>query len=140
LEIVENALIQDADNARHIFTDLRRLGVKVSLDDFGIGYSSLGYINQYPIDNLKIDQSFVNHVTESKEVDAIVRAIITLAGELGFKVIAEGIETQAQMDFLQKLGCQYGQGFFFSKAVDPIEIPALLRHSLQTTLALTPTF
>lgn len=137
LEIVENALIQDADNARRIFTDLRRLGVKVSLDDFGIGYSSLGYINQYPIDNLKIDKSFVNHITESKEVDAIVRAIITLANELGFNVIAEGIETQAQMDFLQKLRCQYGQGFLFSKAVDPIEIPALLQKFMRKTFSPT---
>jgi diguanylate cyclase (GGDEF)-like protein len=135
LEIVENALIQDADNARLIFTNLRHLGIKVSLDDFGIGYSSLGYINQYPIDNLKIDKSFVNHLTQSKEVDAIVRAIATLASELGFDVIAEGIETQTQLDFLEKLGCQYGQGFFFSKAVDPSEIPALLQQSLQTTRA-----
>jgi diguanylate cyclase (GGDEF)-like protein len=130
LEIVENALIQDADNARQIFTDMRRFGIKVSLDDFGIGYSSLGYINQYPIDNLKIDRSFVKHITESKEVDAIVRAIITLAKELDFEVIAEGIETQAQLDFLQKLGCQYGQGFFFSKGLDPLEIPALLRQAV----------
>ena len=135
LEIVENALIQDADNARYIFTALRRLGVKVSLDDFGIGYSSLGYINQYPIDNLKIDKSFVNHITESREVNAIVRAIITLASELGFNVIAEGIETQAQMDSLKELGCKYGQGFLFSKALDPFEISALLRKSLQTTSA-----
>ena len=139
LEIVENALIQDADNARHIFTDMRRLGIKVSLDDFGIGYSSLGYINQYPIDNLKIDRSFVNHITKSKEVDAIVRAIATLASELGFMVIAEGIETRAQMDFLEKLGCQYGQGFFFSKPLDPSEIAVLLRQCLQTIPALKST-
>lgn len=138
LEIVENALIQDADNARRIFTDMRRLGIQVSLDDFGIGYSSLGYINQYPIDNLKIDKSFVNHVTKSKEVDAIVRAITTLANELGFKIIAEGIESQAQLDFLGKLGCQYGQGFLFSKALDPFKIPALLQQSSQTTSVLKP--
>jgi diguanylate cyclase (GGDEF)-like protein len=137
LEIVENALIQDADNARHIFTDMRKLGIKVSLDDFGIGYSSLGYINQYPIDNLKIDRSFIHHITESKEVDAIVRAIATLASELGFNVIAEGIETQIQMDFLEKLGCQYGQGFLFSKGLDSSKIPALLQQSLQTNRDLT---
>jgi EAL domain-containing protein (putative c-di-GMP-specific phosphodiesterase class I) len=133
LEIVENALIQDADNARRIFTDMRRLGIRVSLDDFGIGYSSLGYINQYPIDNLKIDRSFVNFIGKSKEMDAIVHAITTLASELGFNVVAEGIETQAQLDFLEKLGCQYGQGYFFSKPVHPSEIPALLQRSLQKT-------
>lgn len=134
LEIVENALIQDADNARHIFTNLRRLGVKVSLDDFGIGYSSLGFIDQYPIDNLKIDKSFVQYIGKSKEMGAIVRAITTLARELGFKVIAEGIETQAQMDFLEKLGCQYGQGYFFSKPVDPLNIPALIQRSMETNI------
>lgn len=139
LEIVENALIQDADNARRIFTDMRQLGIKVSLDDFGIGYSSLAYINQYPIDNLKIDKSFVNHIGKSKEMDAIVRAITTLASELGFKVVAEGIETQEQLDFLEKLGCQYGQGYFFSKPLDPSKIHALLQQSSETTFTFTPT-
>lgn len=133
LEIVENALIQDADNARFIFTEMRKLGIIVSLDDFGMGYSSLGYINQYPIDNLKIDKSFVNFIGNSKEMDAIMRAIVTLANELGFKVIAEGIETQVQLDFLKKLGCQYGQGFFFSKPLASFDIPALLKQTLSVT-------
>lgn len=128
LEIVETALVQDADLTRRAFADLRHLGVEVSLDDFGIGYSSLNYINQYPIDILKIDRSFVNRVPESKELGAIVRAITTLAGELNIKVVAEGIETQAQLDFIKKTACQYAQGFFLAKPLDGESARALLEQ------------
>jgi len=118
VEIVETALIQNADIAKKVFTNLRILGVKVSLDDFGIGYSSLGYINQYPIDFLKIDHAFISQVTNAREVGAIVRAIIALARELDIKVVAEGIETKAQLGFVKDAGCQYGQGFYLSKPLD----------------------
>ncbi len=129
IDIVETALIPDADLAKRAFTDLRLLGVKVSLDDFGIGYSSLGYINEYPIDFLKIDHSFVSRVTKAQKVASVVRAIITLARELGVEVIAEGIESRRQLDFMKEAGCKYGQGFLFSRPLAPQGIQALyLQH------------
>jgi diguanylate cyclase (GGDEF)-like protein len=126
LEIVESAFIQEPDLAGRTLNELRRLGVSVSLDDFGIGYSSLGYINQYPIDIIKIDRSFVNRVTKAGEVDAVVRVITALARELSYKVIAEGIETRAQLNFMKETGCQYGQGFYFAPPLEACEVPAWL--------------
>lgn len=125
IEIVETALIQDADLAKRVFNDLRALGVKVSLDDFGVGYSSLGYLNEYPIDILKIDRSFVSRVTRSREVASIVRAIITLGRELEIDIVAEGIESYEQAEFLKQAGCEYGQGFLFSRAISPADIQTL---------------
>lgn len=122
LEIVETALIQDAELAKSVFTDLRSLGIRVSLDDFGVGYSSLGYISEYPIDILKIDHSFVNRITETHKVASVVGAVSNLARELEIDLIAEGIETREQSNILKQLGCRYGQGFFFSEAIPPQEL------------------
>jgi len=126
LEIVETALLDEVDLARRVFGDMRRLGVKVSLDDFGIGYSSLSYLTQYPIDLLKIDRSFISRTTEAAEVTSIVRAIIALARELKITVVAEGVETQAQLDFVREAGCQYAQGNFLAPALSADEAHALL--------------
>jgi EAL domain-containing protein (putative c-di-GMP-specific phosphodiesterase class I) len=129
LEIVENAFIQDPDLAGRTFNDLRQLGVGVSLDDFGIGYSSFSYINQYPIDVIKVDRSFVGRVTKVNEIDAIVRAITALARDLNYKIIAEGIETKEQLDFMKQIGCHYGQGFLVSEPMDPQAVCAFLRDN-----------
>ncbi len=126
LEIVETIFIQDPALAGHTFRDLRKLGVEVSLDDFGTGYSSLGYINEYPIDIIKIDRSFISRLNESGEVSAIVRAIAQLAHDLNFKIVAEGIETREQYDYIRKMGCQYGQGFLFHKPLEKDKVEALL--------------
>jgi EAL domain-containing protein (putative c-di-GMP-specific phosphodiesterase class I) len=126
LEIVETIFIQDPELAGRTFKDLRKLGVQVSLDDFGTGYSSLGYINQYPIDTIKIDRSFISRLPEVGEVAAIVRAISQLAHDLNFQIVAEGIETQEQLDFIKKVGCQYGQGFLFHKPLDANTVHTLL--------------
>jgi diguanylate cyclase (GGDEF)-like protein len=126
LEIVETIFIQDPALAGHTFRNLRKLGVKVSLDDFGTGYSSLGYINEYPIDTIKIDRSFVSRLNETGEVSAIVRAVAQLAHDLNFQIIAEGIETREQFDFIKAVGCQYGQGYLFHKPLEKDKAEALL--------------
>jgi diguanylate cyclase (GGDEF)-like protein len=126
LEIVETVFIQDPALAGHTFRELRRLGVEVSLDDFGTGYSSLGYLNEYPIDTIKIDRSFVNRLNEAGEVSPIVRAIARLAHDLKFKIVAEGIETREQFDFIKSVGCQYGQGFLFHQPLEKVRVDALL--------------
>ncbi len=131
LEIIETALLDEVDLARRVFGDMRRLGVKVSLDDFGIGYSSLSYLTQYPIDVLKIDRSFISRTTEAAEVASIVRAIIALARELKIAVVAEGVETQAQLDFVREAGCQYAQGNFLAPALSADEAHALLVEHLR---------
>ena len=130
LEIVETALLEEVELARRVFGDLRRLGVKVSLDDFGVGYSSLNYLTQYPIDTLKIDRSFVARATEVMQVAAVVRAIAALAHELNIDVVAEGVETQAQLDFVREAGCQYAQGNFLAPALSVDEAHALLVEHL----------
>src|SRR5207302_2943719 len=97
---------------------LRALGVKLAIDDFGTGYSSLSYLHRFPIDTLKIDRSFVTRMSENNENTEIVRTIVVLAQNLGMDVIAEGVETNEQLVILQKLGCENGQGYFFSKPVN----------------------
>jgi len=133
LEIVETALIRDVELAVHVFSKLRALGVRVGLDDFGIGYSSLGYIKEYPIDVLKIDRSFTSHVTTKPEVRAVVRAVVTLARELNIGVIAEGIETADQLVFMKEVGCEYGQGYLFSEPLSPENVWSLLLKIQETS-------
>jgi EAL domain-containing protein (putative c-di-GMP-specific phosphodiesterase class I) len=99
------------------------LGVKLPIDDFGTGYSSLAYLHRFPISGLKIDRSFVTRVAEN---EVIVRTIVSLAHNLGMEVIAEGVETQGQADRLLELGCEYAQGFFFSRPVEAEAATALL--------------
>jgi EAL domain-containing protein (putative c-di-GMP-specific phosphodiesterase class I) len=97
---------------------LKDLNIQICLDDFGTGYSSFSYLHQFPIDIVKIDRSFVQDLDTAPERLAIVRAIVTLCHTLGMTVTAEGIETTQQRDILRDLGCEYGQGFLFSRAVD----------------------
>jgi len=93
------------------------LGIQLYLDDFGKGYSSLNYLHRFPMDILKIDRSFVSRIDEAEGNLAIVRAIVTLAHQLGMEVVAEGIQTEEQRQKLRSLGCEYGQGFFLSEPV-----------------------
>jgi EAL domain-containing protein (putative c-di-GMP-specific phosphodiesterase class I) len=108
--------MDNAEGAALTFKQLRALGVQLSIDDFGTGYSSLSYLHRFPLNYLKIDRSFVNRMTTDGD-DAIVRTIATLAQNLGMEVIAEGIETEEQYQRLKALGCEYGQGFLFSRPV-----------------------
>jgi diguanylate cyclase (GGDEF)-like protein/PAS domain S-box-containing protein len=113
VEITERMLMDDVDAVRATLTELRAMGVRVAIDDFGTGYSSLGTLNQLPIDRIKIDRSFVRGLPQHSGHAAIARAIVMLAASLGLEVIAEGVETEAQRDFLVGLGCQQQQGLLF---------------------------
>ncbi len=116
LEITESMLM-NAESAIRMLSQLNALGVGISIDDFGTGYSSLSYLHRLPFSNLKIDRSFVNSMSGNKESFEIVRTIITLAQSLNLTIVAEGIETNEQLEMLRDLNCEYGQGHFFSKAL-----------------------
>ena len=118
LEITESVVMENVDTATDMLRQLRGLGVKLAIDDFGTGYSSLSYLHRFPIDTLKIDRSFVTRMSENNENTEIVRTIVVLAQNLGMDVVAEGVETNEQLVLLQKLGCENGQGYFFSKPVN----------------------
>jgi EAL domain-containing protein (putative c-di-GMP-specific phosphodiesterase class I) len=115
LEITESVVMENIENATEMLKHLRGLGVRLSIDDFGTGYSSLSYLHRFPIDTLKIDRSFVIRMVDNNENIEIVRTILMLAKNLGMDVVAEGVETKEQLALLRKLGCENGQGYFFSK-------------------------
>ena len=115
LEITESMVMENIETAVEMLAQLRALGVEISIDDFGTGYSSLSYLHRFPINTLKIDRSFVSHMTENAENAEIVRTIITLARSLEMDVVAEGVETAEQLAQLKELECDYGQGFLFSR-------------------------
>jgi len=117
LEITESVVMGNPEAATMMFKQLRALGVQLSIDDFGTGYSSLSYLHRFPLNYLKIDRSFVDRMTTDGD-DAIVRTIATLARNLGMEVIAEGIETDEQYQQLKELGCEYGQGYLFSRPLN----------------------
>ncbi len=126
LEATESILMRDADATMATLNALRGLGVKLSIDDFGTGYSSLSYLRRFPIDQLKIDRSFVQDVTLNSDDAAIVAAIVSLANTLKLEIVAEGVETAEQARTLADQGCRIMQGFFFSKPVPAAEITRLL--------------
>jgi diguanylate cyclase (GGDEF)-like protein len=135
LEITESVVMGNAEAAAQMFKQLRSLGVQLSIDDFGTGYSSLSYLHRFPLNYLKIDRSFVMRMTTDND-NAIVKTIATLAQNLGMEVIAEGIETEEQYQRLKELGCEYGQGFLFSRPVDADSASRLLVKDSQRDLAL----
>jgi len=127
LEIVESAILQDVDAAAKVLGELRKLGVSIAIDDYGTGYSSLKYLKHFPVDALKIDQSFVNQLPRLRSDKAVVNTIISLAKNLDLLVIAEGVETPAQRDYLASQGCDLLQGFLFSEPVPPEQIAAIYK-------------
>ena len=131
LEITEGVIIRHADSAASRFSRLKSLGVQLYLDDFGKGYSSLNYLHRFPMDILKIDRSFVSRIEEAEGNLAIVRAIVTLAHQLGMEVVAEGIQTDEQQARLRALGCEYGQGFYLSEPVPADRAEELLMRRAQ---------
>jgi diguanylate cyclase (GGDEF)-like protein len=130
LEITESMVMANNEMTLEILRSLRSLGVRFMVDDFGTGYSSLVYLKRYPIDALKIDREFVDGLGNDLEDEAIVTAIIRLADALGHEVIAEGVETAAQQDWLIQSGCLYAQGFLFSKAISADATEVLLSQAL----------
>ncbi|MGB4073880.1 putative bifunctional diguanylate cyclase/phosphodiesterase [Pseudomonas sp.] len=130
LEITESAIMNDADSANLLLARLKDLDIQLSIDDFGTGYSSLSYLHRFPFDILKIDRSFVGKMDQDdRQGLEIVRTIIALAQVLGLKVVAEGIETPAQLELLRGLGCQFGQGYLFAKPLPASEAEALLART-----------
>ena len=122
LEITENLLLEESDVVLEWLHGLKATGVSLSVDDFGTGYSSLSYLKQFPVDSLKVDQSFVRGLPEDKDDASLVKAIIAMASSLGLGVVAEGVETEAQREFLLKLGCAYMQGYRFDPPLPAEEI------------------
>ncbi len=143
LELTENIILNDLDSADKI-AELRKVGVFIALDDFGTGYSSLSYLRNIPIDRLKIDQSFVKNISINREDEIIIQAIITMAHGLNLEVVAEGVETQNQLNFLNSQHCGEIQGFYFSKPLlsDDLEFflrqPALLSDFVLQNKMLNP--
>ena len=117
IEITESSLIQRHASVNQQLYSLKALGVRLALDDFGTGYASLSYLQEYPFDFIKIDKSFISKIVDNKTQYAIVKAILTLANALNMQVVAEGIETEQQKDLLLKMGCEYGQGYWFGRPV-----------------------
>ena len=122
LEITESVLMKDVNTSESILQQLKEIGVQIAIDDFGTGYSSLNYLNQFPIDVLKIDQSFVRDISSGNGNDIIVNAVINMGTSLKQKVVAEGIETRAQLAFLSKHDCHEGQGYLLSKPLSAVDL------------------
>ena len=128
LDIAESVLMQDAEMSVKILQSLKEIGVRIAIDDFGIGYSSMSYLKHFPIDILKIDRSLTHDIIFDSNSSEIILAIIGLARSLNYSVLAEGIETKEQFDFLYSLKCNRAQGYLFSKPIPAEEILLLLEH------------
>jgi diguanylate cyclase (GGDEF)-like protein/PAS domain S-box-containing protein len=126
LEITESVLMHDVDASKEVLDRLKVLGVRIAIDDFGTGYSSFSYLRRFPVDILKIDQSFVAGLETDAEADAIVHAIVDLGHTLGLEVVAEGVETEGQLGRLREMGCDFAQGYLLSRPVPPARIHDLL--------------
>ena len=130
LELTENILMSRLEGALPLLGELQRLGVTLAIDDFGTGYSSLSHLSTLPIDCLKIDRSFVSRLQTSANEAAVVRSIILLGSSLGKAVVAEGIETQPQLEQLREMGCRLGQGFLMARPMTAQAITAHLNQHL----------
>ena len=121
--MTETLLPADEDEARRRLIELHEMGIQLAIDDFGTGYSSLRYVRDLPISTIKIDRSFVSGLGQSGHDDAIVDAVTQLARTLGLRVVAEGVETEAQFAFLSRVGCDYSQGYLFGRPQPPQPVP-----------------
>jgi EAL domain-containing protein (putative c-di-GMP-specific phosphodiesterase class I) len=131
LEITETALLDNEESTAETMRQMRALGVRIVMDDFGTGHSSLTTLRNYPFDKIKIDRSFVHDLLSKHDSRAIIQALVQLAGSLGLKTTAEGVETQGELDYLKRVGCTEAQGFFFSKPLPQKEVYALLNAGLR---------
>ena len=127
IEITESSLMENSDDAINQLMSLFNLGIRLSIDDFGTGYSSLSYLTRFPVHTLKIDQSFIKHLDTNIDDVAIVKSIIHMAQNLRLNVLAEGIETERQLDILKQFKCDEGQGFYFSKPLVEADLLKLIR-------------
>jgi EAL domain-containing protein (putative c-di-GMP-specific phosphodiesterase class I) len=128
LEITETSYIEKPEETVHILDELRELGLELWLDDFGTGHSSITHLQHFPLDGLKLPGAFVRDLVEDPRCRAIVRSLITMAHDLDMRVIAEEVETREQLDIIVDLGCEYIQGFYFSKPMEPDDFMAFLQR------------
>jgi diguanylate cyclase len=126
LEVTESTIMSDQSHGLHILRKLKAMGISIAMDDFGTGYSSLATLHAFPFDKLKLDQSFVRRLPDDTAAAAIVRTVLALGESLGMPVLAEGIETEAQWEFLTRAGCAKGQGYLFAKPVAVAKLPAAI--------------
>lgn len=129
LEITETLMVENPDHAAEALRKLKALGISLAIDDFGTGYSSLSYLHMFPLDTLKIDQTFVNSMDETENSRRIVHSIVGLAQALEMKIVAEGIETEKQMMRLRELGCDFGQGYLFARPQPAADVLALINSA-----------
>ena len=134
LEITESMVFNNLEYAASVLRKIKSLGIQLSMDDFGTGYASLSYLRQLPIDNLKIDRSFVETIDTKGTESEIIQAVIQLAHSLNIDVVAEGVETLEQARYLQGLGCEYAQGYLFAKPLDAVDAEKLLNHNFSDCL------
>ena len=130
LEVTESLMIHDPESAASAMKDLKALGVSIAIDDFGTGYSSLSYLHRFPIDTLKVDQSFVFNMLKDTTSGRLVRSILHMADDLGLETVAEGIETEQHFDHLRDFGCTHGQGFLMARPGPRFDLEALLETEL----------
>jgi EAL domain-containing protein (putative c-di-GMP-specific phosphodiesterase class I) len=129
LEVTESAAMQDAERAVDTLNALRALGIRLAIDDFGTGYSSLSYLKRFPVQRLKLDQSFVRNMPNDPADASIVRAVIVLARNLGLDVIAEGVETEPQRALLRRYGCREIQGYLVARPAPPTDLAGFIETS-----------
>jgi EAL domain-containing protein (putative c-di-GMP-specific phosphodiesterase class I) len=134
LELTETVLMRHAESTAHALEQLKTIGVRLAVDDFGTGYSSLSYLRRFPIDSLKLDQSFVQEITANTDDAIIVSAVISMGKSLKHRIIAEGVETSEQLTFLQAHGCDEGQGYYFCKPVAAQHFAKLLETGISATV------
>jgi EAL domain-containing protein (putative c-di-GMP-specific phosphodiesterase class I) len=134
LELTESVLMKHADSAASILKSLKAKGVQLAIDDFGTGYSSLSYLRKFPVDALKIDQSFVRQITTAPAETTIVAAVISMGRSMKLRVVAEGVESQEDLAFLQAHQCDEAQGYYFSPAVPPEKFAELLLTGMRETV------
>jgi EAL domain-containing protein (putative c-di-GMP-specific phosphodiesterase class I) len=133
VELTEEIFIQNIEHNLNQLSRLHQLGVQLAIDDFGVGYSSLGYLRDFPVDLLKIDRSFITDVTERHDDAVITRAVINLAHNLGIQVVAEGVETEEQLNFLKAHRCNLAQGYLISRPIPAADLQTALSEGILFT-------
>ncbi len=126
-------LARDAEQSAGVLDQMKTIGVKLAIDDFGTGYSSLSYLREFPVDSIKIDRSFINELHRSPTSTALIDAVVNLSRALGAYTVAEGIEHRDQVDLLERLGCDRGQGFYFCRPLAGPALTSLLREHAADT-------
>ena len=130
LELTEGMAMENPTEAQTVLMQIRALGVRVSVDDFGTGHSALAYLRQFPLDSLKVDRSFVRGIENNPDMASILGAVTTMTRQLGLQMVAEGIEKDEQLELVRSVDCEFGQGFLFSKPVDPARAASMVRDGL----------